>query len=117
MRAADFGVWRLLEELRERFPTFELPHGNGLAIVLTGPDPEPGLVALTELDGEQLAGLRSLFATLGNRVRCIGELQRSQRELGKVTRLEDRIRVLEDEVRALSSSRLVRLGRALRPAN
>ena len=49
------------------------------------------------------------------RVRCIGEFQRSQTELGKVTRLEDRIEELEDELRTLSDSRLVRLGRALRP--
>jgi hypothetical protein len=115
VRAADFGVWRLLEELRDRFPTFEFVHGNGLAIVLTGGDRAPGLVELTELEGAQLAGFRSLFATLGNRVRCIGEFRRSEAELGKVTRLEDRIKELEDEVRALSGSRLVQLGRALRP--
>jgi O-antigen biosynthesis protein len=73
----EFGVWRLLAELRERFPTLEFSHGNGLALVLTGDEPAPELVALAQAEGDALAGLRALFASLGSRVRCIGQLQRN----------------------------------------
>jgi hypothetical protein len=114
VRAQDFGVWRLLDELRGKYPCFEFVHGNGLGVVLTGGEPAPALVELTRLEGEQLDGFRALFAALGNRARCIGELQRSHAELARVNELEQRVAELEREVEVLSGSRLVQLGRALR---
>jgi hypothetical protein len=114
VRAQDFGVWRLLDELRGKYPCFEFVHGNGLGVVLTGGEPAPALVELTRLEGERLDGFRALFAALGNRARCIGELQRSHAELARLKELERRVAELEREVEVLSGSRLVQLGRALR---
>jgi hypothetical protein len=117
-RSNDFGVWRLLDELRERFPCLELTHSSGLALVLTGADPQEELLALTRLEGDELAGFRSLFATLGNRVRCIGEAQRRGGGADRdpdAAALERRVAALEERVGELYDSRLLRLGRRLRP--
>ena len=32
----DFGVWKLMEELRQKYPYFEFEHGFGLGILCTG---------------------------------------------------------------------------------
>ncbi len=41
VRHSDFGVWKLLEELRQSFATAEFPHSNGLGVVLKpGPAPD-----------------------------------------------------------------------------
>jgi hypothetical protein len=46
-RGGNFGVWRLWDELKARFPTSEFSHSHGLG-VLFGPEVPPGLPALAE---------------------------------------------------------------------
>ena len=36
VREHDFGVWRLMDELKDRYPWFEFRHGYGLGILCTG---------------------------------------------------------------------------------
>jgi hypothetical protein len=143
-RLDDFGVWRLLDELRERYPCFELTHSSGLALVLAGAEPQEELVELTRLEGDELTAFRSFFATLGSGVRALGAAQRSEleqvrlrrlleqaeqaaaamaarhdavaRELtGRVSELERESRELQALVTQLYESRILRLGRRLRP--
>lgn len=134
-----FGVWRLVEELSERHPTFEFTHGNGLALVLLGDEVPQELVALTELDERAAASVRALFAALGAGVRRAGALQRSamdahrrreQRErderaaehdraleqrLAEHEQLvEDRLQRVEQVAAELASSRILRIARRVR---
>ena len=128
----DFGVWRLLEELRDTYPTLEFAHSNGLAVVLVGNRPAPEVMALTELTGPHLAGFRSFFATIGEGVRRVGEVRRGieraesiaadaahkQAEIdGLRGELDVSRRELDDrlaQVELMQRSRLVRLGRWVR---
>jgi hypothetical protein len=130
----DFGVWRLLDELRDRYPCLELPHASGIAMVLVGSEPAAGLVELTQLEGAELVGLRSLFAALGRTVRCVGEVERAAAEQERLRRLleeqaatavalqaemtaahEAHAAALERRVDELYNSRLLRMGRWVRP--
>jgi len=68
-RTADFGVWRLWEELKARYPSFTFQHEHGLGVLAIGddlPDPVRELLALRGESAEQIC---ALFRELGRRVR------------------------------------------------
>jgi len=133
-RVDDFGVWRLLDELRERYPCFEFTHSSGLGVVLVGSEVPAELHELTGLEGEELDGVRSFFAALGRTARCVGEVERGAAER---TRLradldeqaaaavalqaemtaahEAHAAELEQRVAELYDSRLLRMGRWVKP--
>lgn len=76
VRERGFGVYRLVADLRSRFPLFEFAHGYGLAVVGTGRDLSPALRALlaAEADPTAKAAIEALFARLGRA--CLLELER-----------------------------------------
>jgi len=79
-RKKDFGVHRLLAELRRSFPSFEFTHGHGLGVVATGsdlPDPVRQLVSL-EATSPEAQLVRDVYTALGARVALevrLGELE------------------------------------------
>ena len=69
VRERGFGVWKLWEELRERYPSFEMQHTHGLGVLLVGDQPPQALLDLCALRGK--AGevpVLQLFDALGQRV-------------------------------------------------
>ena len=55
----DFGVWKLWDELKTKYPSFEFSHSHGLGIILVGENPSGHVKKLFELFGNQ--DLRNLF--------------------------------------------------------
>lgn len=68
VRERGFGVWRLWEELRATWPSFEFLHGHGLGVVLVGDRPPEAAAALCGLrDPASVGRVRERSAVLGER--------------------------------------------------
>jgi glycosyltransferase involved in cell wall biosynthesis/SAM-dependent methyltransferase len=77
VKEGEFGVWRLWEELRTQFPTFEFLHEHGLGILAPGGSIPPTVLELFSLrDPVKVAAVRQRFAFLGQRWQLL-----AQREL------------------------------------
>jgi GT2 family glycosyltransferase len=68
VRRANYGVWRLWQELSEEYPSFEFHHSYGLGVLGVGPEQKPLLRTLYALSEEESAAarIRALFATRGD---------------------------------------------------
>jgi glycosyltransferase involved in cell wall biosynthesis len=67
VRQADFGVFRLWEELQTQFPSFEFRHGFGLGVLGVGRDLPKTLTDLFDAarDPEEAETIRLIYAGLG----------------------------------------------------
>jgi len=63
-----FGVWRLWQELRTRFPSFHFSHSNGLGVLGVGPEMPKSLRKLFDMASDPQASsmVRDLFAARGD---------------------------------------------------
>jgi O-antigen biosynthesis protein len=69
-RKSDFGVHKLVAELKEMYRLFEFTHGHGLAVVAVGPEASSRIASLVELDADSTAArlVRDLYSALGHRL-------------------------------------------------
>jgi hypothetical protein len=64
----EFGVGRYFGELKQRYPSFEFTHANGLAVLAVGSRKAPAVAAFMEYAGQQGAQLRAFFEALAARL-------------------------------------------------
>jgi len=64
--ASDFGVWRLWQEIRSQYPTFEFLHGHGLGLAAVGLHPPEALRTLMEAPPEERRRIQDFFCALGH---------------------------------------------------
>lgn len=94
VRERDFGVWRLWEEIKPRFPHFEFIHQHGLGVVLVGSNVGEGLRSLVNASEAEAQMIRAFFEQLGERLRLRLDCAHQQKV----------IKDLFSEVRARDSS-------------
>ncbi|MCB8878378.1 rhamnan synthesis F family protein [Acidisoma silvae] len=75
VREGDFGVWKLWEELRQRYPSFEFLHAHGLGVLAVGSDVPRAVLDLCASPPEAAAAIRERLSQLGARW-VIGEQAR-----------------------------------------
>lgn len=80
-RHHDFGVWKLLEELRKEFPVAEFVHSHGLGVVVKPPLPPNGNVAtvLVEAYEQELCQMRRYYETCADHLQMQFLRQRQER--------------------------------------
>jgi hypothetical protein len=67
-KQSDFGVWKLWEELKVKYPHFEFLHGHGLGLIAVGENPPQELSWLIDANDKEIAAIQTLFFCLGSRL-------------------------------------------------
>ncbi len=67
-KQTDFGVWRLWDEVKSRYPNFEFIHGHGLGLIAVGERPPEELNWLFQADDKAIRVIQNLFFCLGSRL-------------------------------------------------
>jgi uncharacterized protein YlxW (UPF0749 family) len=116
VRDGDFGVWRLWEELRARYPSFEFLHGYGLGILAVGEAAPAAVLPLCRLtDPGAIATLRNRFALIGERWAQVGRLEAFESMFARARtesqELRSQISALESTMQARTASLQIDLER------
>lgn len=93
-RKDDFGVYRLVEELRNDYPVFEFSHGHGLTVVGVGGDQTTAMLELyaAASDDNQARTIQDVFSRLGRACQSQFTVKTLSTQVGALTRERDRAR-------------------------
>ncbi|MEQ9449599.1 MAG: class I SAM-dependent methyltransferase, partial [Rhodospirillaceae bacterium] len=113
VREREFGVFKLWEELREKYPSFEFLHGHGLGVLGFGAELPAQMGEFFEAmrDADAAQQVREAYSRLGGAIKFEAESKAKQAQLktwlntqeNRGDELEKRAARLESEVTALEA--------------
>ena len=116
VRERDFGVWRVWDEIKARYPHFEFVHGFGLGVAAVGSERPTALEPLLDASPDEAAGIRQFFQELGQRL-SLGVAFRKERDMLRAAVGDRDHRIGQAEARARQAETQLReaeaRGRAL----
>ena len=68
VKKSNFGVWKLWDEIKVRYPHFDFMHCYGLGVLAVGQEPPEALGWLFGASHERVASIRDFFFCLGERL-------------------------------------------------
>jgi len=68
VRDRGFGVWKLWDDIKLKFPSFEFYHSHGLGILAVGADIPSWIESLSQLESEQRLSTQKEYEVLGRSV-------------------------------------------------
>jgi len=96
----NFGVWKLMDELKDEYPNFQFNFGNGLGVVCTGQKVPEEFLRFAK-DAQTDGFTHQLFNALGSRWRLKNQLETVEnRTADTIRQLTDRVHQLENQVAA-----------------
>jgi hypothetical protein len=81
VREKDFGVWKLWQDLRTRYPSYEVTFGFGLGVIATGREYPASVSVLFESSASELNQVREYFYQLGLHLELAQELDALKRSI------------------------------------
>lgn len=111
VRDYGFGVWKLMEELMPKYPSFSFPFGNGLTVVCTGSKVPEAFLSFVKQAGDD-AFTQQLFKTIGTQWALQRSLAHLQDELRTQQNLNTKLSETIKENNAALADRAHRLSLA-----
>lgn len=108
VREKDFGVWKFWDELKAKYPYFEMMHGYGLGLLAVGEQHPESLQFLLDASESELIRIREFFYQLGLRVEAAQEVQTLKQANKELHERIQALSVSERQLQQLQQMRSVR---------
>lgn len=108
VREREFGVWRLWQEIKDKYPSFEFKHGHGLGVLAVGIDVSAEVLDFLEIANRNLVAISEFFSHLGNKISLQYKVQEQNAKIidltKQITELNDAHHVKDVQIAGLIST-------------
>ena len=85
VREKEFGVWLLWQDLKDRYPSFEFRHGNGLGVIAVGSEMPKELMDFFATGKQDTSRISRFFSALGNNIALSEQLRVETGQINELT--------------------------------